>query len=97
MCSPWNTRRAAVVMLYGVSNRTLSFSVRRKVRVDRGSVLRALIFCCVVAAVFAANVVQAQSPTPVSYGDFAAQQTNQLLVLLLAMLFVLIAASQTKP
>lgn len=87
----------AGVMLYGVSNRTLPHGVRRKGGVDCALVLRALTVCLVVAAVFAATVVRAQSPTPSSYGDFAAQQTNQLLVLLLGLIFMLIAASQTKP
>ena len=57
-----------------------------------------VITCCVTLAATSVAVAQSPSPsvTPSSYGDFGVQQTNQLLVLLLGMVFMLILASQTK-
>jgi hypothetical protein len=85
-------------MLYGFSNRTLASSVRRSHRFDRSVLLHWVGVVALCLTLAAASVAQAQSPspTPSSYGDFGVQQTNQLLVLLLGMVFMLILANQTK-
>ena len=85
-------------MLYGVSNRTLAATFTRACYCGHSSLSWSVgvVACCLTLAAASIAVAQSPSPTPSSYGDFGVEQTNQLLVLLLGMVFMLILATQTK-
>lgn len=90
-------------MLYGCAYGNIAHRVRRAYRVDRGALLSWVRVVAVCVALGAASVAVGQEPTPTPTPTpgptlyDAALQTNQFLIALMGMVFVLIMASQTKP